>query len=91
MIDAADLIAMPVSNRSEAEAFIARLHALELGHHFDDGAIECLFGNGRVSLEQAIQIENKVADCYTAWESSGADLREDCPIGHLLKLMGVNA
>lgn len=91
MIDAADLVAMPVSTRAEAEAFIARLHALDLGHHFDDGAIECLFGNGRVSLEHAILIENKIADCYEAWRASGADLKDDCPIGHLLTLINAPA
>lgn len=81
------LLAMPVSNRAEAEAFITALHGLDLDYHFDDGAVDCLHGNGLVSLADAEAIEAKIADCYTAWEASGADLYHDCPIGHLLSLM----
>lgn len=90
----AALIAMPVNNRPEAEAFIQRLHELGLSYHFDDGAVDCLHGtqiNGvpLVTLEEAEAIDLHVQACYIAWEESGADLRHDCPIGHALKVMGL--
>lgn len=94
MADCTALLAMPVTDRAEAEAFIAALHALDLSHHFDDGAVDCLHGttiNGvpLVTLEEAVAIDQKVAACYAAWEASGADLQHDCPIGHSLKVMGL--
>lgn len=87
MIDATELLAMPVGNRAEAEAFIETLARLGLVYHFDDGAVDCLHGNGHVTLEQARQIDDRISQCYTAWEASGANLWDDCPIGHLLAQM----
>lgn len=89
----AAMINMPVTNREEAGAFLIVLVALDLDYHFDDGAVDCLHGtliNGvpLVTLEQAVAIDNKVAECYTAWEASGADLMHDCPIGYVLELRG---
>lgn len=91
MIDVTALIAMPVTNRREAEAFITGLNALGLAYHFDDGAVDCLHGNGHVTLDEAGQIEAKVSDCYETWRASGANLRHDCPIGFLLTCEGVSA
>ena len=93
MATIADLIAMPVTNRTEAEAWIRALHEQELSYHFDDGAVDCLHGtlvNGvpLVTLEQAVAIDLHVQACYMAWEASGADLRHDCPIGYCLEIMG---
>lgn len=88
MINCTALIAMPVTTRPEAEAFIEALHALNLMHHFDDGAVDCLHGNNLVSLDDAEAIDALVEDCYDAWRESGADLMHDCPIGHALKIMG---
>lgn len=85
------LIAMPVTNRKEAEAFIARLNDLGMAYHFDDGAVDCLYGNGHVTLDEAHQIEVKISECYDAWRASGANLRFDCPIGYLLTCEGVSA
>lgn len=90
-MDIAELITMPVTNRSEAEAFIAGLNSLGLAYHFDDGAVDCLHGNGLVSMEEAEQIEAKISDCYEAWRASGADMWNDCPIGFLLTCEGVSA
>lgn len=81
----AEIIAMPVTNRAEAEAFIAALGKLGLGYHFDDGAVDCLHGNGHVTLAEAEAIDRQVGACYEAWEASGADLLYDCPIGHALE------
>lgn len=85
MIDATALLALPVSTRPEAEAFIDALFAAGLGYHFDDGAVDCLAGNGLVSAEDAEAIEEQVNGCYMAFEWSGADMATDCPIGHALK------
>jgi hypothetical protein len=79
------LLAMTVTDRPEAEAFIFALCDLGLSHHFDDGAVDCLHGNGLVTKEEAETINALVEDCYAAWEASGADLKVDCPIGHVLK------
>ena len=86
MIDVSALIAMPITNRPEAEAFIEALCALGLDYHFDDGAHDCLFGNGLVSEADATYIEGQVSLCYDAWEASGANMRHDCPIGHVLRV-----
>lgn len=80
---------MPVTNRAEGEAFIEALHGLGLMHHFDDGAVDCLYGNGLVTKGEAHAIDGKVAACYQAWELSGADMMNDCPIGHALKVMNL--
>lgn len=80
------LLAMPVTNRPEAEAFIEALCKAGLAHHFDDGAVDCLHGNGLVDLDEAKAIDAQVGRCYVAWEASGADLMDDCPIGHLIKV-----
>lgn len=88
-IDPSDLIALPVGNRAEAEAFIRRLSALGLSYHFDDGAVECLHGNGLVTQAEAEDIDLKIADAYEAWEASGADLKHDCPIGFLIEVEGL--
>lgn len=89
-VDCTELLALPVTDRPEAEAFIAKLHALGLGYHFDDGAVDCLFGNSLVTEAEAMLIDTKVDDCYRAWQASGADLMHDCPIGHLLKCEGID-
>lgn len=83
----ADLIAMPVKSRAEGEAFIDALFTAGLGYHFDDGAAECLHGNGLCTADEADAIEEQVNACYMAWEWSGADMRVDCPIGHALKAL----
>lgn len=90
LVDCAELLAMPVTTRPEAEAFLDALYKAGLDHHFDDGAVECLHGNGLVTREDAVQIEARVEACYVAWEASGADLFHDCPIGHLLDLMNAD-
>lgn len=87
MIDVTALLAMPVNDRPQAEAFIAALVALNLDYHFDDGAVDCLHRNGHVTLSEAQQIDAKIDACYCVWRASGADLRTDCPIGHVLKLL----
>jgi hypothetical protein len=76
----------PITNRAESEAFITALHGEGLGHHFDDGAVDCLFGNGLVDEACAMAIDSQVDACYRAFEAEGADLMNDCPIGFLLKL-----
>ena len=88
----AALTAMPVTNRQEAEAFIRRLHELELMYHFDDGAVDCLHGTTirgvpLCTLEEAVAIDQRVSECYAAWEASGADMMNDCPIGYSLEIM----
>jgi hypothetical protein len=82
------LIAMPIGDRAQAEAFISALQAAGLMHHFDDGAVDCLHGNGLVDLPTAVAIDECVARCYVAWEQSGADMHNDCPIGYALQIMG---
>lgn len=82
--DVATLVAMPITNRPEAEAFIDALFSMGLGYHFDDGAVDCLCGNGLVALEDAEKIDIMVGHCYDAWAESGADLFHDCPIGHAI-------
>lgn len=89
MIDVTVLLAMPVTDRAEAEAFIRVLHSLDLAYHFDDGAVDCLHGNGLVTLEEAVEIDAKIAAAYAAWEADGADMAHDCPIGFLLELEGL--
>lgn len=89
----AAMLAMPVTNRDEAGAFLIVMVALDLDYHFDDGAVDCLHGttiNGvpLVTLDQAETIDQKVRECYAAWEASGADLMHDCPIGYVLELRG---
>jgi hypothetical protein len=83
-----DLLALPVTNRPEAEAFIRLLGELGLIYHFEDGAVDCLFGNGLVTEGEAAAIDTKVDACYSAWRASGADLQEDCPIGYALQVLG---
>lgn len=87
MIDCTALIAMPVTTRPEAEAWIEALMAAGLDYHFDDGAVDCLHGNGLVTYDDAVAINLHVQACYIAWEQSGADLYHDCPIGHCLKVL----
>jgi hypothetical protein len=76
-----------VVTRAGAERFLRALHREGLDYHFDDGALDCLYGNGIVDEECARFIDSQVDACYAAFEASGADLREDCPIGYMLKLM----
>lgn len=87
MADVAALLAMPVEDRPQAEAFITALHAAGLDYNFDDGAVDCLHGNGLVAEGEASAIDAKIDACYCAWRASGADLQHDCPLGFLLKLM----
>lgn len=89
MIDVSKLLALPVNNRDEAQAFIKALHDADLVYHFDDGAVDCLAGNGLVTEGDALAIDAKIDACYRAWEASGADLRNDCPIGYALELAGM--
>lgn len=76
-----------ISDRPSAEAFLRALHAEGLDYHFDDGAVDCLHGNGLVDEPCAMWIDSQVDACYAAWTASGADLEHDCPIGFMLKLM----
>lgn len=78
------LLAMPVTSRPEAEAFIDALVVARLDYHFDDGAVDCLAGNGHVTREAAGLIDEQVQRCYAAFEAAGADMSEDCPIGHMI-------
>lgn len=87
--DVALLLGLPVTDRTEAEAFIRRLADLGLGYHFDDGAVDCLAGNGLVTRRVAERIDLRIDACYDAWRLSGADLRHDCPIGCLLAAEGL--
>lgn len=87
MKDVTDLVALPVASRTEAEAFIRKLNECGLMHHFDDGAVDCLFGNDLVSKADAERIDQKVDACYVAWRASGADMQNDCPIGYALDVM----
>ena len=77
----------PINTREEAERFLRAMHGAGLDYHFDDGAVDCLFGNRVVDEECARFIDSQVDACYAAFEASGADLREDCPIGFVLGLM----
>lgn len=86
--EVAALVAMPVTSRPEAEAFIRQLHSLGLDYHFDDGAVDCLHRNGLVTRRAAERIDYKIRLAYAAWRASGADMREDCPIGFLLQVQG---
>lgn len=76
----------PIETREQAEAFLRELVRLRLDYHFDDGAIDCLCDNGVVSRQTATVIDAQVDRCYAAWEASGADLMNDCPIGFVLRL-----
>lgn len=87
MISIESIVDMPITSRAEGEAFIRQLGELGLLHHFDDGAVDCLHGNGLVTLEDAKIIDRKVMETYMAWEKSGADLMNDCPIGHVIKVL----
>lgn len=82
-----DLSALPVTTRAEGETFIRGLHALGLLPHFDDGAVDCLHGNGLVTLAEAGAIDAQVERCYRVWEASGADMDLDCPIAFALTLL----
>lgn len=80
-----DALCAPLINeRADAERFIRGLYDLGLIHHFDDGAIDCLFGNGLCSHAQARCIDGKISRCYEVW--NGKD-RDDCPIGYALECM----
>lgn len=74
----------PIMDRAAAEAFMRELVRLNLDHHFDDGAVECLFRNGVITRADAVRIDVQVKFCYDAWAASGADMMHDCPIGYLL-------
>lgn len=87
MADLSALLALPIRSRAEAETFIRELHALGLMHHFDDGAVDCLHANGLVTLDEAAGIDSRVGLVYAAWEASGADMWDDCPIGFALEVM----
>lgn len=76
----------PVVDIVTAEAFMRELHRLQLGFHFDDGAIECLFENKLVTRRDAWQIDAQVSDCYAAWRQASRDPKIDCPIGFFLTL-----
>lgn len=76
----------PVTDMDTAKAFIRELQRLNLDHHFDDGAMVCLFENGVVARLDAVFIDRQVANCYDAWQRDGRDLMEDCPIGYLLEI-----
>lgn len=78
----------PITDRKTAEAFMDELFRLGLDHHFDDGAVECLHGNGHITLDEAKMIDEQVRLCYDAYEAGGADLMHDCPIGYMLKISG---
>lgn len=77
----------PITDRPSAETFLRALHAAGLDYHFDDGAVDCLYGNNLVSRADAELVDRQVGACYRAYEAAGADLRHDCPIGFMLKLM----
>lgn len=87
MADLSTLLALPITTRPEAETFIRELDALGLMHHFDDGAVDCLYGNGLVTLDEAAAIDIRVGLVYLAWEQSGADMQNDCPIAFALDVM----
>lgn len=88
MADLSNLLSLPITTRPEAEVFIRELHGLGLSYHFDDGAVDCLHGNGLVTLDEAAAINAQVELVYAAWEASGADMWNDCPIGYCLEVMG---
>jgi len=74
-----------VVDSSTAKLFIKRLQANKLIFHFDDGAVECLYGNGVVTREQADTIDRRVDEIYALeldWGEFG------CPIGYCLHVMG---
>lgn len=77
-----------INTREQAEGWITELFARGLAYHFEDDPIECLHGNGLVTHYDARMIGDRVDDCYLTWQDSGADMQTDCPIGHLLKIMG---
>ena len=81
------LLAMPVTDRPQAEAFIDALVMANLDYHFDDGAVDCLFHNGSCTEAEAMAIDAQVDRCYTAFELADADMTTDCPIGHMIKVL----
>lgn len=88
MVDVSALLAMPVNDRPQAEAFLKALCDAGLSYHLDDGAVDCLHGNGLVTEGEASAIDTKIDACYCAWRASGANLQTDCPIGYLLECEG---
>lgn len=76
-----------IDGQPDAIRFLRALHDAGLDHHFDDGAVDCLYGNKLVDRLCAEFIDGQIADCYRAWEAAGADLSTDCPIGFMLALM----
>lgn len=81
------LLLVPVVDMDTATAFLTELNRLDMDYHFDDGAVECLYGNGVVTLKTARVINTQVDRCYAAWEAEARDMMHDCPIGYMLALM----
>lgn len=82
--DLTALLALPVTDRPEAEAFIRGLIDLDLMYHFDDGAVDCLHGNGKVDEGEALAIDAKVDAVFAAFRNSGADMNLDDPFAYAL-------
>lgn len=71
-------------NLQQAKKYIEYLHQSELMFHFEDGAVDCLYGNGVCTLAQARAIDERIDAIYEA----GLDWGEfECPIGYALHLM----
>lgn len=74
-----DCLRAPITTLADGEAFIRELVDQDLSYHFDDGAVDCLHGNGLLTLDEAKVVDAQVAALY------GLDWgKAQCPIGFCL-------
>ncbi|KFH18454.1 hypothetical protein ELZ19_06980 [Brucella abortus] len=83
-----DFLRKRIETKDEAEAFIRRLHELNLMFHFEDSPEDIgNFVNGEwvntFTEEEALEVSQRVEELYSfEW----GDL--ECPIGFALEVMG---
>ena len=70
-------------NLSKAKNFIEKLHKNNLMFHFDDGAIDCLYKNNKVTLEEAKEIDSTLDEIFNANLDWG---NYECPFGYAIYL-----
>ena len=70
-------------NLSKAKNFIEKLHKNNLMFHFDDGAVDCLYKNNKVTLEEAKEIDSTLDEIFNANLDWG---NYECPFGYAIYL-----
>lgn len=81
-------LSTPITTQSEAEAFIAILHANSMMFHFEDDVFDIIWGElaELPNNEELVLLDQRRNELYEGEFDWG---EHECPIGYALHIMGL--